>query len=894
MEEDSDKYSFLGQMFGPKGENEDMVVKLVTTILLDYTYWRKNYFPDDPLLLTSALRREYDSDRDKLIEATNLMVAQLRRSFPFYSPRYIAHQQSETTVASVLGALAGTLYNSNNVTTESGIATVEMEIDACNELLKLLGFTPMPITPDNLEGLPKYETELENNFGWCHLTSGGTVANIEALWVARTVKFFPLAVRDTCVDLGIELRVARPNPEVDYVSVPQGEGRSSDDIRVKTVDIRELGDADLLGLRPMEAIYLIIRLTQAIAPLERPPEHRDLSISEYMWKVIDRSPYSPSKGVGAIHQFKPRIFVSGAAHYSIKKAADLLGLGKSAVVSITPDENFRLDIDALRKAMVAARAEDPPCTILAVVGIAGTTEEGAVDRIDKLVALRQEWEQIYNESFWLHIDAAWGGFIRCLFIDHEQPPLTLELLTQRLCSFQREVLQADPFEIAMPTTPDREDVAYWLEQLVDRLRANLQHSKEALQQARLPSHKDILRYFEKAKVKGDHSNILGNIEAMMNRYLIALTNKPWTWRSEYFNGKRKDDIITAAQEFTKLKAEFVDDQRTPVLRWPPHLTIGRAFFAIEEADSVAIDPHKMGYTVYPNGAVAFKSDLVRHLIKHEAPYITSLGSHDEDERPDEVTPRREKPGGHHPIRYAVKDKVTGELKITTEAFAQYTLEGSRPSAAACSLWLSTKALPLNRTGHGQLIRSSLLSARIMAQYMVYWKDHKFNTDRKTPIEFCFFTAYPPDTNIVIFGVKPNGASLDLVTYNKINNVLYREFSILSEHGDRSHSYSQPFFLSRTSFKPPNYEYSTLRKFFGNAKIATDEATYAKEGVVVLRATVMNPYILPMKPKKDLIFEFMRELHKAAEGAVKEVNAEAAARAGDETPAGGETPAGDEA
>src|SRR6185312_10043271 len=52
---------------------------------------------------------------------------------------------------------------------------------------------------------------------------------------------------------------------------------------------------------------------------------------------------------------------------------------------------------------------------LCVVATAGTTEEGAVDQLDKLLDLRLKLEREHNASFWIHIDAAWGGFFRSLF-----------------------------------------------------------------------------------------------------------------------------------------------------------------------------------------------------------------------------------------------------------------------------------------------------------------------------------------------------------------------------------------------------------------------------------------------------------------------------------------------
>ena len=49
---------------------------------------------------------------------------------------------------------------------------------------------------------------------WGHITSGGTIANFEALWVARNLKFFPIAARDAARALALdELPVMLPTGE---------------------------------------------------------------------------------------------------------------------------------------------------------------------------------------------------------------------------------------------------------------------------------------------------------------------------------------------------------------------------------------------------------------------------------------------------------------------------------------------------------------------------------------------------------------------------------------------------------------------------------------------------------------------------------------------------------
>jgi glutamate/tyrosine decarboxylase-like PLP-dependent enzyme len=94
-------------------------------------------------------------------------------------------------------------------------------------------------------------------------------------------------------------------------------------------------------------------------------------------------------------------FVSADAHYSMEKAANILGLGTKRLIKIPVTSTGEMDIAILAgqlKAM-AARGESP----FFVGATAGTTVRGAYDSLEALLELRQKY------PFWLHVDGAWGG-----------------------------------------------------------------------------------------------------------------------------------------------------------------------------------------------------------------------------------------------------------------------------------------------------------------------------------------------------------------------------------------------------------------------------------------------------------------------------------------------------
>lgn len=98
---------------------------------------------------------------------------------------------------------------------------------------------------------------------------------------------------------------------------------------------------------------------------------------------------------------KLRIFTSEKSHFSVQKAAAILGLGYDAVVSVPCDRYFRMDIAALRREIDHCRAQG--LYPMAVVATAGTTDFGSIDPLFKVAELCR------CHGIWMHVDAAYGG-----------------------------------------------------------------------------------------------------------------------------------------------------------------------------------------------------------------------------------------------------------------------------------------------------------------------------------------------------------------------------------------------------------------------------------------------------------------------------------------------------
>ena len=107
-------------------------------------------------------------------------------------------------------------------------------------------------------------------------------------------------------------------------------------------------------------------------------------------------------GLAARESRRLRVYGSAETHTWIQKAADLAGLGTSAVRWVPVDGERRMDVDALRTAIAAdVAAGDRP---FLVVGTAGSVSTGAVDPLPAIAAVCRE------QGIWFHVDGAYGGF----------------------------------------------------------------------------------------------------------------------------------------------------------------------------------------------------------------------------------------------------------------------------------------------------------------------------------------------------------------------------------------------------------------------------------------------------------------------------------------------------
>ena len=98
---------------------------------------------------------------------------------------------------------------------------------------------------------------------------------------------------------------------------------------------------------------------------------------------------------------QPVLVTHADAHYSVARAAGILGLGSRQIRHVGLDELGRMDPQQLDDQLTLLRAQDQP--IVAVSACSCATPTGAFDPLEEIAAVCR------RHGVWLHVDAAHGG-----------------------------------------------------------------------------------------------------------------------------------------------------------------------------------------------------------------------------------------------------------------------------------------------------------------------------------------------------------------------------------------------------------------------------------------------------------------------------------------------------
>ena len=373
---------------GPYGENDSLLEKLLVEFLRDHVHWRRNFHPEDPPAIPTVAAQDlqYQAFEARMRRELHQLSAALKRSVPFHSPRYIGHMVSDLLLPGLAAQMLVLPYNPNNVSEDAAPVTVQMEIQVGLQLAHMLGYVDDPARADCAFG---------------HLTSGGTLANYQALRLALALKAFPVALRAAGV------------PDI----------------------VLPADDRQAFNLTPAAGIELLQTWQRWLAAQdERGLRH---------WREAVQAQRIEQLGLVAFFARHPGLKVPVVlapvtAHYSWSKGLKMLGLGR-AQLRLLPTRGMRLDADALRETLQRCEREQQP--VLMTVAVLGTTEYGTIDPVDAVVTARDE-AGARGLGFSVHVDAAWGGYLATLFRNPDGSLRAIDAMRDEFRTFPRPAVHA--------------------------------------------------------------------------------------------------------------------------------------------------------------------------------------------------------------------------------------------------------------------------------------------------------------------------------------------------------------------------------------------------------------------------------------------------------------------
>jgi aromatic-L-amino-acid decarboxylase len=125
------------------------------------------------------------------------------------------------------------------------------------------------------------------------------------------------------------------------------------------------------------------------------------SMANFAGLAAARSAKFPNVVREGLRGATPRLYTSSEGHFSIRKAAAMLGIGTGNVRTVRVDDNLRMDVADLARLVAEDRAAGHvPFCVVASAGAAGT---GAIDPIGPIADFAR------SHDLWFHIDGAYGG-----------------------------------------------------------------------------------------------------------------------------------------------------------------------------------------------------------------------------------------------------------------------------------------------------------------------------------------------------------------------------------------------------------------------------------------------------------------------------------------------------
>lgn len=256
----------------------------------------------------------------------------------------------------------------------------------------------------------------------------------------------------------------------------------------------------------------------------------------------------------------------------------------------------------------------------------------------------------------------------------------------------------------------------------------------------------------------------------------------------------------------------------------PSAATHAAFAALGAADSITVDPHKLGYIPYGAGAFVCRDQRAMALLAEDADYVFDSGQ---------------------PADYFDRFRQLG----------RYIPEGSKSGAIAAAVYVSHRVLPLDFANFGRLPAESI---RASEHFQVH--AGRFATEQAEQVRVIL--PYAPDSNLVCLALNPRG-NRSIAAMNRFVRQIYN----MLKSDPSTPLPSRPFYGSITTLHADRIgsaDYQRILQSLGLHLDAVDPAEDAAETdrLVILRHTLMNPFVQDDENQRDYVrmyFDYLGEV-----------------------------------
>jgi len=258
-------------------------------------------------------------------------------------------------------------------------------------------------------------------------------------------------------------------------------------------------------------------------------------------------------------------------------------------------------------------------------------------------------------------------------------------------------------------------------------------------------------------------------------------------------------------------------------RYFPSREVHQAFASLRYADTVTIDPHKLGYLPFGVGAFIARNREITALLGESAAYVF-------DEAAD-----------------------GSDTDVLLRNLGRYIMEGSKPGSMAAATYVTHRVFPLDHKHFGRLTEVTVHSTE-------YLFDRLRETAERLKGKVRLLVPFEPDTNLICIALNPEG-NRSAAVMNEFGRKIYEQLRVIPNQPPQL----REFFGSRTNVFHDSLSPAARARL--TERLGLDPGTFTTEGdqhdsanyLFLLRHTLMNPWLFTASEGLNYLDRYCRHL-----------------------------------